>query len=98
MIDSWEPKDIVCRGRQKSKDRHEIDVFEHGSFLQCFSLDRTVVTDAFDAQTSFYFVVAIAASMSALRAEDCSAPVCDHYLQDLSAAGTRWQAIGYPMH
>ena len=90
--------DIFCRGRQKSK-RHEIDVFEHGSFLQCFSPDRTVITDAMDAQTSLFFVVAITASMSALRAEGCSAPVCNHHLQDFSAAGPHgWQAIGHPMH
>ncbi|CAE7376805.1 unnamed protein product [Symbiodinium sp. KB8] len=51
------------------------------------------------APISCYFVVAIAASMSALRAEGCPAPVRYHHLQNLSAAGPHgWEAIGHPMH
>ncbi|OLP77251.1 hypothetical protein AK812_SmicGene42706 [Symbiodinium microadriaticum] len=75
--------DIFCRGRQKSKDRHEIDVFEHGSFLQCFSPDRTVITDAMDAQTSLFFVVAITASMSGLMAgKRLGIPCIDSEIKD----------------
>ena len=44
LIDGWESKDAVCRGRQEIRDRYEIDIFEHGSFLEFYSPDQNIVT------------------------------------------------------
>ena len=44
LLQSWESKEPVCRGRKEIKDRYEIDIFEHGSFLEFYSPDQNFVT------------------------------------------------------
>ena len=44
MIESWESKEVVCRGRREIKEQYGTDIFEHGSFLEFYSPDQNLVT------------------------------------------------------
>ena len=44
LIESWESKEVVRRGRQEIKDAYGVDIFERGSFLEFYSPEQNLVT------------------------------------------------------